>query len=182
MSLYPVAHSSAKKGLQHEFPPFFETPIYQASRIFGDHLVHTSSRAYKTLSVRMHARYTIFTDISTFSNLPISSLISVLLGVDVSTEPSASTSGQRKSLCLPRFRVLYTDTVSSPKARHIKSSTHPFFPKSRNVEPPTGDAERGPSISHTVNVICEFSGSSQYRIGRVIHSFHLDKSQFLKLR
>lgn len=39
--------------------------------------------------------------------------------------------------------------------------------------PPTGVADRGPAISHTVNVICEFRGKSQYRIGSVIHSFHL---------
>jgi hypothetical protein len=52
-------------------------------------------------------------------------------------------------------------------------SKHHFFPKSRNVDPPIGTAVRGPAISHTVNVICELRGRSQYLIGNVIHSFHL---------
>jgi len=51
--------------------------------------------------------------------------------------------------------------------------THHFFPKSRKVVPPTGAADRGPSMSQTVRVSCALSGRSQYLIGRLIHSFQL---------
>lgn len=43
----------------------------------------------------------------------------------------------------------------------------------RNVDPPTGIAARGPPMSHTVKVTWELRGRSQYRIGKVIHSFQL---------
>ena len=109
----------------------------------------------------------------TFSSLPISSRLPTLLGVVVSLEPSASMSGHKSNLCLPLRRLLFP-WISR---QQVHSSEHPdhFFPKRRKVEPPTGMAVRGPAMSHTVNVIWEFNGRSQYRIGNVIHSFHLQK-------
>jgi hypothetical protein len=54
-----------------------------------------------------------------------------------------------------------------------KGQSNHFLPNSLKVDPPTGAADRGPAMSHTVNVICALRGRSQYRIGNDIHSFHL---------
>jgi|SRR5712675_1408834 len=96
----------------------------------------------------------------TFSNLPISSLIPDLLGVVVSTLPSASLPGHNNRRCFPLRSVLPIPNHSLTKP-HLLYEAHHFLLNSRKVVPPTGVAARGPAISHTVKVIWELSGRSQ---------------------
>lgn len=115
----------------------------------------------------------------TFSRRPISSRVPSLLGVVESSDPSASRPAHRNKRCLPLRSVLsQTKCQKHFRFRKDASAWHHFFPKSLKVEPPTGTADLGPAISQTVNVICELSGRSQYRIGKVIHSFHLSAADY----
>ena len=109
----------------------------------------------------------------TFSSRPISSLWATLLGVAVSLDPSASRPGHSNNLCFPRLSPLYPQHTSSDYYEPAEASTYHFLPNSLKVVPATGIAFRGPPVSHTVKVSCEFRGRSQYRIGSVIHSFQL---------
>jgi hypothetical protein len=63
----------------------------------------------------------------TFSNLPISSWTANLLGVEDSTDPSASTPGHKRSLCFPLLRVL--DRFVNPENEDEESTDEPFLTK-----------------------------------------------------
>lgn len=158
--------TSLNEHSQHVSLPSSEMPTYRANPTLGDPPVHIFSRA-EVGFVKTHVDGGCK---RTFSNRPISSRVPNLLGVVVSIDPSASLPGHNKSLCLPLRRVLDDDERWTHKS---KTPPYHFFPNSLKVVPPTGTAERGPPISHTVKVICEFNGRSQYCIGSDIHSFQL---------
>ena len=91
----------------HEFPPSFGMLAYPTTQILEGRLDHIFLQAWKKKGATcewmlLQASFSS----PTFSNLPISSLISSLLGVVVSTDPSASTPGQRRRRCFPRRNVL----------------------------------------------------------------------------
>ena len=117
----------------------------------------------------------------TFSRRPISSRVPNLLGVVELSDPSASRPAHRNKRCFPLRSVLTPELMSEDfLGRHM--GEYHFFPKSLKVEPPTGTADLGPAISQMVKVICELSGRSQYRIGKVIHSFQLSANDRHSLR
>jgi hypothetical protein len=144
--------ASLREHSQRVFPPFSETPFYRANLTLGDPPVHTFSRAKVVDCVVLVRRCVDKRSEQTFSNRPISSLVPNLLGVVVSIDPSASLPGHNKSLCLPLRRVLVHDERWIHESKTPAPAYH-FFPNNLKVVPPTGTAERGAPISHTVKVI-----------------------------
>lgn len=158
----------------HGSLPSCETQACLANLPWAGRPVHISSRARrahcKSTSRQGHGETNLLKPPHLVPHLRLArrSRVSSSIRLDVRPQKQPMLSSSQRPVTAGPALSTTSLVIPIPQGR-----AHPFFPNRRNVVPPTGAADRGPSMSHIVKVICELSGRSQYRIGSVIHSFHL---------
>ena len=100
--------------------------VYRATLTWAYHLARASSQAQRGIKTLV-ARPSTSSEYLTFSNLPISSRSPDLLGVVVSTLPSASLPGHNNNRCFPLRSVLSFPSTSYQQCIYSISQEHTIF-------------------------------------------------------